>query len=174
MQRKTLIIVCMAAVLILPLTLAAEITIVHSSPPAEVRIRVGAEGGATTVVHSVPLSLNGDGTPISGVPAGVVIEVSARRATAREMNHVYYVVTADSSVPLSSGLDTIPFTEISWTSQSGDIPDGRFDGTSAQVILGLTRAKYMVRDRLTFIYDNDQPVNAGTYNGSVTYTISIP
>lgn len=161
-------------ILIFSVTVPAEIIIIHRGAPAEVKIRVGAEGAVTTVIHDVPLSLNGDGTPISGVPAGVIIEVSARRATAPEMNKVYYVVTADSSAPLSTGLDTIPFTEISWTSQDSDIPAGRFDGTSSQVILGPTKAKRMIRDFLTFAYDNDQAVAAGTYTGSVTYTISIP
>ena len=152
----------------------AEIIKIGFGPPAEVRIRIGAETGITTVSHDVPLSMTGDGTPISGVPAGVIIEVSARRATAREMNHTSYVLTVDSSVPLSSGLGTIPFTEISWTSQDGDIPGGRFDGTSSQVILSPAKAKYLVRDFLTFIYDNDLPVTAGTYTGTVTFTVSIP
>ena len=174
MHRKILAAGFFALILIFSRPGAAEVTIIHKGAPPEARIRVGADSGITTVVHDVPFSLNGDGTPISGSPAGVVIEVSARRATSREMNQVYYVVTADSSVPLSSGLDTIPFTEISWTSQDGDIPAGRFDGTTSQVILGQSRAKYMVSDRLTFIYDNARVVSGGTYTGTVTYTISIP
>ena len=174
MQRITLVAGLFLALLVLPGTVPAEITFTFKGAPAEVRIRVGAVSGVTTVVHEVPISLNGDGTPISGSPAGVVIEVSTRRETSRDMNQVYYVITADSSVPLSSGLDTIPFTEISWTSQDGDIPAGRFDGTSAQVIRGLTRARWSISDRSTFIYDNDQAVPAGTYTGTVTYTISIP
>ena len=174
MQRIMLAAGILIVILIFPGTVPAEITFTFKGAPAEVRIRVGAVSGVTTVVHDVPLSLNGDGTPISGVPAGVVIEVSTRRETAREMNQVYYVITADSSVPLSSGLDTIPFTEISWTSQDGDIPAGRFDGTSSQVIRDLTRARWSISDRLTFIYDNNQAVPAGTYTGTVTYTIWIP
>ncbi|MEN8243590.1 MAG: hypothetical protein ABFS43_01665 [Thermodesulfobacteriota bacterium] len=160
--------------LVLPWAVLAEVTFIWWGAPAEVRIRVGVETDTTTVVHSVPLALNGNGTPISGVPADVVIEVSARRETARDMNQVYFIVTADSSTPLSSGLDTIPFTEISWVSQDGDIPAGRFDGTTSQVILDLTRARWRISDRLTFIYDNDQAFPGGTYKGRVTYTISIP
>ncbi len=174
MQRITLAAVIFLALLVYPGTVLAEITFTFKGAPAEVRIRVGAVSGVTTVVHAVPLSLSGDGTPISGAPAGVAIEVSTRRETSREMNQAYYIVTADSSVPLSSGLDTIPFTKISWTSQDGDIPAGRFDGTSAQVIRDLTRARWSISDRLTFIYDNDQAVPAGTYTGTVTYTIWIP
>ena len=155
-------------------TVLAEINFIWFGAPAEVRIRVGAQAGITTVVHEVPASLTGDGTPISGTPAGVLIEVSARRATFFEWLNARYIVTADSSTPLSSGTTTIPFTDISWTSQDGDIPSGRFDGSSAQVILGATRAYYQVRDWLTFTYDNTRFLPAGEYTGTVTYTVSIP
>lgn len=152
----------------------AEMNFIWFGAPAEVRIRVGAETGITTVVHDVPASMSGDGTPISGTPAGVLIEVSARRATFRDWLNARYIVTADSSTPLSNGTATIPFTDISWTSQDGDIPSGRFDGSSAQVILGSTRAFYQVRDWHTFTYDNTRVLPAGIYTGMVTYTVSIP
>jgi len=155
-------------------TVLAEINFIWYGAPAEVRIRVGAQTGITTVVHEVPAALTGDGTPISGAPAGVLIEVSARRATFFEWLRASYIVTADSSTPLSSGTATIPFTDISWTSQDGDIPSGRFNGSSAQVILGATRAYFQVRDWLTFTYDNTRFLPAGEYTGTVTYTVSIP
>ena len=153
---------------------AAEIIFLKKGAPSEVRVTVGADTGVTTVDYTVPAVMSGDGTPISGTPAGVLIQVSARRATAREMNQVYYILTADSSVPLTNGVDTIPFTEISWTAQDGDIPDGRFDGTSSQIILGPTRARWQVSDWHTFTYDNKLVLPAGVYTGTVTYTISIP
>lgn len=152
----------------------AEIVFFKKGAPSEVRVKVGADTGVTTVNYEVPGVMNGDGTPISGEPAGVLIQVSARRATAREGNQVYYILTADSSVPLTNGVSTIPLTEISWTAQDGDIPDGRFDGTSSQIILGLTRARWQVSDWHTFTYDNTLVLPAGVYTGTVTYTISIP
>jgi len=152
----------------------AEMNFIWFGAPAEVRIRIGAETGITTVVHEVPAAMNGDGTPISGTPAGILIEVSARRASFRDWLNARYVVTADSSTPLSNGTDIIPFTDIRWTSQDGDIPSGRFDGSSAQVILGATRAYYQARDWHTFTYDNTRVLPGGTYAGTVTYTVSIP
>ena len=152
----------------------AETNFIWFGAPAEVRIRVGAQTGITTVAHDVPASMTGDGTPISGTPAGVMIEVSARRATLGEWLNTRYIVTADSSTPLSNGTTIIPFTDISWTSQDGDIPSGRFDGSSAQVILGSTRAYNQVRDWHTFTYDNSRNLPPGIYTGTVTYTVSIP
>lgn len=152
----------------------AETNFIWFGAPAEVRIRIGAATGITTVTHDVPASMIGDGTPISGTPAGVMIEVSARRATFGEWLNTRYIVTADSSTPLTNGTATIPFSDISWTSQDEDIPSGRFDGTSSQVILGQTRAWTQVRDWHTFTYDNTRNLPPGIYTGAVTYTVAIP
>ena len=152
----------------------AEIINIGWGAPDEVSIRVGAVTGITTITHNVPLANIGDGTPITGEPTQVVIEASARRAKRRDSNRMRFVVTVDSSSPLSNGTDIIPFTDISWISADGDIPSGRFDGTPDQEILGGTKASSMVTDRLTFTYDNTRYLPDGTYTGSVTYTVSIP
>lgn len=154
--------------------LPAEITFIWLGAEDEARIRVGAVSGVTTVVHNVPATNIGDGTPITGSPQYVVIEVSARRARFWDAWGTTFVVTADSSTPLSNGIEPIHFSEIRWTSQDGDIPDGRFDDSSAQVILPPTSVFWRVSDRLTFIYDNTRVISAGTYSGRVTYTVSIP
>ena len=152
----------------------AEIINIGWGAPDELSIRVGAVTGVTTVTHDIPAANIGDGTPITGEPALVVIEASARRVARRDSNRRSFVVTADSSTPLSNGTHTIPFADISWVSADGDIPAGRFDGTTDQEILGATKARYMVIDRLTFSYDNTRYLPAGLYTGSVTYTVSIP
>ena len=140
----------------------------------EVRIRVGAQTGVTTVTHNVPATQIGDGTPIEGAPASVLIEASARRATAQAAGQTYFIISVDSSTPLSNGTSTISFTNISWTAQDGDIPSGNFNGSPAQVLLEPTRARRLVRDWHTFYYNNTQIVPYGTYTGSVIYTVSIP
>lgn len=152
----------------------AEIVNVGLAPLAEVRIRVGAQTGVTTVIHSVPATNIGDGTPIEGAPASVLIEASARRAIPRNANQTYFIISVDSSTPLSNGTNTISFTNISWTAQDGDIPSGNFNGSPAQVLLEPTRARRLVRDWHTFYYNNTQIVPYGTYTGSVTYTVSVP
>lgn len=144
----------------------AKITFVAWEAPPEVSIRVGAKTGVTTVIHEVPASHVGNGTPITGTPDDVLIEASARPTG--------FIITVDSSMPLSNDTHMIPFTDISWTAKKGDIPSGRFNGTSAQVILQPNPGIQRVKDRLTFIYDNTQVVPYGTYTGSVTYTVSVP
>jgi len=151
----------------------AEITFNFWGAPAEVRIRVGAATGITTVTHNVPATNVGDGVPIAGTPSSILIEASARRPFSSVWS-TNFIVSADSSTPLSNGTDTIPFTSISWTAQDEDIPSGNFSGSPAQVILPPTRAFWLVRDWHTFYYNNTQIVPYGTYTGRVTYTVSVP
>lgn len=155
-------------------TAHAEIVFNFWGAPAEVRIRVGAATGITTVTHNVPATNVGDGTPVAGTPNSVLIEASARRASIFSALFTNFIVTADSSTPLSNGTDTIPFTSISWTAQDEDIPSGNFTGSPAQTILSPTRAIWLVRDWHTFYYNNTQIVPYGTYTGRVTYTVSVP
>jgi len=152
----------------------AEIVFNFPGAPAEVRIRVGAASGITTVTHNVPATQVGDGTPITGTPNSILIEASARRAGWFAAFTTNFIVTADSSTPLTNGTDTISFTNISWTAQHEDIPSGNFTGSPAQVILPPTRAFWLVRDWHTFFYNNTQIVPYGTYTGRVTYTVSVP
>ena len=152
----------------------AEIIIAGTVPIDEVRIRVGAPTGVTTVTHNVPATQIGDGTPIEGAPASVLIEASARRARRPDANRTDFIISVDSATPLSNGSNTISFTNISWTAQDEDIPSGNFTGSPAQVLLDPTRARWLVRDWHTFYYNNTQIVPSGTYAGSVTYTVSVP
>ena len=80
---------------------------------------------------------------------------------------------------VSTAGDTIPFSQISWTSS------GNGDGTTAQPILAgtftggtQTLASFPVntwRESChTFSYGNDAIVAAGTYSGRVVYTLSAP
>ena len=155
-------------------TVRAEITFILWGAPSEIRLRVGAATGVTTVTHDVPVANIGDGTPIAGTPNSILIEASARRANVIEALFTNFTISVDSSIPLSSGSHTIPFTDISWTAQDGDIPSGSFTGDPAQVILGPTRTLWQVRDWHTFYYNNVRVVPSGTYTGRVTYTAAIP
>lgn len=158
-------IIAILIVFISPIALAKITFVVWKAPP-EVRIRVGAQKGVTTVTHEVPALQVGDSTPITGTPNDVRIEASARPTG--------FIITVDSSIPLSNGAQTIPFTDISWTAKKGDIPSGRFNGTTAQVILQANPGNQKIKDQLTFTYDNTRVVPYGIYTGSVTYTVSVP
>ena len=89
-------------------------------------------------------------------------------------------LTANSSAPLTNAAgDTIPFTQIRWTSSgNGDtgaqpFPAGTFAGTASQVIGTIARNRWS-ESCLSFSYLNTTTPAGGTYNGTVTYTLSAP
>jgi hypothetical protein len=89
-------------------------------------------------------------------------------------------LTANSSVPLNNGSGgTIPFTQIRWTSSgNGDtgaqpFPAGTFTGSASQLIGTIARNRWS-ESCLSFSYLNTTIPPAGTYTGTVTYTLSAP
>ena len=143
--------------------------IIRSSLPPSVFIRVGSAGGRVSEVDfAIPSANVGDGTPITG-RRQIQIRVRARAfpANSRIVNLV-----ADSSNPLVNGTSTTPFTSISWISSDADIPSGTFNG-GTQLLMSFFNSR-RIRSRHTFSYSNTQVLEAGTYTGTVTYTLSMP
>lgn len=79
---------------------------------------------------------------------------------------------------LSNGTETIPFTEVSWTSTSignggaADIPAGTFNG--GNLFLRTIASNQYVENCHTFSYANTNFVAAGIYAGRATYTLVAP
>jgi hypothetical protein len=81
---------------------------------------------------------------------------------------------------ISSSANSIPFSQIRWTSSgNGDgtaaqpVPAGSFVAGGTQFLANFLRNTWR-ESCLTFFYQNDQIVPAGTYNGRVTYTLATP
>lgn len=173
-MKPVLIIAVLLAVMSGPTESQAEIVFIGWGAPAELRIQVGSPTGITTVVHSVAADQVGDAAPVAGSPNNILIDAYARMPNIVQAWLTRFIISVDSSMPLSNGSDTIAFSNISWTSRHGDIPSGSFNASAGQVILGPTRAFFRVRDWLTFYYNNSRVVPSGNYTGRVTYTIAIP
>jgi hypothetical protein len=98
----------------------------------------------------------------------------------RELTNTANSATLSVSTPptLSNGAETIPFTQISWTSTSignngaADIPAGTFNGGNL-VLRNIASNRY-VENCHTFNYANTNFVAAGTYTGRATYTLVAP
>jgi hypothetical protein len=140
-----------------------------------VRIQVGAMGNKVSeVAFSVPASQLGNGTLITGSETiSIVLEVRASAATP-----LTAFLTVDSlSHPLTiddpGSISSIPFSQISWTAQDGDIPAGHFEDTINQPIVDFPSSQGY-SDVLTFQYANTLDLEAGTYSGRVIYTWAVP
>ena len=143
---------------------------VRNSPPPQVQLTIGSGGSNISEVRfNVPSGQLGNGNPIRGNPP--IRVVLANRATPNFSRTA--VLTVDSSTPLTNGSATLPFTEISWTSRDGDVPAGRYDGSNNQFLLSFPNS-FLIRDFHRFSYDNTSILEAGTYTGRVTYTLSMP
>lgn len=88
-------------------------------------------------------------------------------------------VTAPATLTNASG-DTIPISEISWTSSgNGDggatqpVPGGTFQGGQQTLASNFFRNTWR-ESCLSFRYANSQIVGAGTYTARVTYTLTAP
>ena len=87
-------------------------------------------------------------------------------------------VTSPSNLVNAAG-DTIPFSQISWavsTLGNDTTPNAIPAGTFAGGVQTLTTvpANRLIENCHTFAYANAQVRPAGTYNGTVTYTVSTP
>jgi hypothetical protein len=86
-------------------------------------------------------------------------------------------VTTPASL-VNAGGDTIPFSQISWTSSgNGDtgaqpVPAGTFNGGT--LVLASFPVNTWRESCHTFSYANSSVVAAGTYTGRATYTLSAP
>lgn len=78
---------------------------------------------------------------------------------------------------LTSGTDTVPFSQISWTSTANgnttaDLPAGTFTGTT-QALANIGRNTF-VENCYTYSYKNQSVVAAGTFTGRATFTLAVP
>jgi hypothetical protein len=78
---------------------------------------------------------------------------------------------------LTSGADSIPFSQISWTSTANgnaaaDIPAGAFNGGT--VLLANIPRNIFLENCFSYSYANTAIVPAGTYTGRATFTLAVP
>ena len=130
---------------------------------------------AMTSNSTQSISLYGDGNNTCPTPASQVMIGAGYRRNSGSANAT---LTVSSPANLTSGTDTIPFTEISWTvSAPGSgapnvIPAGTFNGGT--LTLATVPGNTYFENCHTYVYANNAVRAAGTYNGTVTYTLSSP
>ena len=136
---------------------------------------IGSGVAQTMTTNSTAANSFYDGYAFCNAPAQLYIGGFYRNTT----NTGAATLTATSPANLASPAgDTIPFTQIRWTSSgNGDtgaqpFPAGTFVG-GTQTIGTITRNQW-AESCHTYSYLNSNFVAAGTYTGRVTYTLSTP
>ena len=162
----------LAAALVGAVPPAAALVVIRGTFPIPQLLLVVGQAGAAIDIVSFDVSatrLGDPGSPVQGSRPVRVLILARAPAGAPDFN-----LTVDSSQPLADGAgNTIPMTEVAWTSDAGDLPGGAFDGSSTQVVAS-GRPDRLIQDTLRFRYLNSTVPAAGTYTARVRYTLSIP
>lgn len=87
------------------------------------------------------------------------------------------VLQVSTPPALTSGSDSIAFSQIRWTSTANgnsmaDIPAGTFSG-GTQFLANIARNTF-VENCFTYTYANTTIVPAGTFTGRATFTLTVP
>jgi hypothetical protein len=140
--------------------------------PRFISFQVGSAAAVVDkVVFDVAAANVGSGVavgPTSGSPVAISLKGNGGAIN----------LTADTTgTSLTSGADTIPFTQINSNTSSGtiDAPTLVENGVSAAVAVPVSAGR--VTDRTatwSYTYANAAIVGAGTYDGQVQYTATMP
>lgn len=113
----------------------------------------------------------------SGAAAGSITNTGGFASNAFPVrvfgNNGQVQIAAAGGPNLTSGADTIPFTQITGTSDSTNLPNPVLGAAAVNVAASAGK----VTDRTanwTFSYANTVAAPAGTYNGQITYTATMP
>lgn len=150
----------------------SSVTVVSVSVPAA---NVGS-GARPMTSNSTVAASPIDGYAFCNPPSQVYIGAWSRPGSGNGSNGVA-TLTVSSPANLTSGTDTIPFSQISWVmSGNGDttfqFPNGTFNGGTQ--VLATFPANTWKEQCMTFSYANSVVPAAGVYTGRATYTLSLP
>jgi len=199
--------VLLLAALMTPAQAALAFTVTIASGSRAIYLQVGQGGYAGTHANGGIPGNNGTINIVSvSVPAAVIGSGAAQQMTSNSTvaqspldgfvfctppSQVYIgawsrpgssssgvaTLTVTTPANLTSGSDTIPFSQISWTmSGIGDtvfqFPNGSFNGSTQT--LATFSANTWKEQCMTFSYENSVLPAAGTYTGRAVYTLSLP
>ena len=117
-----------------------------------------------------------DGYIVCNPPAQVYVGGSYRQPNSGAgAGSATLQVTTPAS--LTSGADSIPFSQISWTSTANgnttaDIPAGTFNGGT--LVLANFARNTFVENCFSYTYANAAVVAAGTFTGRAVFTLTVP
>jgi hypothetical protein len=169
---------------------ASALTVVVADNTPEIALRVGATGGTISLVSfAVAGATAGNGTPVLGtVNAAAGSTQGASFPTACPANHVRIwtrarstlatprvaTLTVNGSGNLTSGANSIPFTNFDWITSGGtEIASGGFSGAPSQPLLTFNTSRE-ISVCLRFRFLNTTVYPSGTYNGQLVYTLQMP
>jgi hypothetical protein len=131
-------------------------------------VSAAAQLTVSTATLTFP-SANPDGTPSISATEGVVnITAKARTGSAATVS-----LTLKADADLTSGSDTIPVSNITWTASGAGFVPGAMSA-SAQVNVASWTGSGNRTGTQTFALANSWAYAAGSYSATATYTLTAP
>ena len=172
------IFLCAGAVALLHGSLASAAWVNINPPAGTVILRINF-AGAPTVTFNVTAAQVGNGTAVAGTPT-LEFEMSVQRSGSTNLTAT---MTATAPATLVSGGNSIPISDISWTSAAiagapaGTtlIPGGTFAAGSQTIVRLTTTAggNFYAGGALTFQFANTTLYRQGSYGpATINYTAS--
>jgi hypothetical protein len=142
--------------------------------PRVVYLQVGTAGALFTDLATADL-VTFTLTPAQAIGGGVVTGTSPATLTARVFGNggtVNFGAAGSGTGLTGAGLPTIPWTQVTPTATGGTLAHPVIGGAA----LALAPVAGIVNQTTTysFTYANGSVLPAGTYNGTVTYTATMP
>lgn len=168
----------------------SELVIGTGSAAAELELRVviprvlflGVGTGAATLATNTTvdeLTFDYSTNPLdvgTGAAAGSITSTSPSGTASIPVrvfgNNGQVTITATNPLTLTSGTDSIPFTELSVTSSNADLDAPDFSGGTSLPTLAGRVTNHTAN--WTYSYANATTPAFGTYEGRVTYTATMP
>jgi hypothetical protein len=155
----------------------ATVNLVSVTVPAN---QLGTGVAQTMTSNSTQSTSPFDNFAICSTPAQVYVGATYQRSNAGNGPATALMQATSPANLVNAAGDTIPFSQISWTVSTidpgdatpGVIPAGAFAG--GVQTLTTVPANRLIENCHTFRYANLQVRPAGTYTGTVTYTLSTP
>lgn len=169
---------------------AGALTVAIGNAAPEIALRVGAAGATISLVtFTVTAATAATGNPIVGTTNAAAgsaqapnfgaacgannVRIWARARSTAALPRTA-TLTVNASGGLTSGANTIPFTNFDWiTSGGGEIASGAFSGAASQNLLSFGTSQE-ISVCLQYRFLNATVYPAGTYNGQLTYNLLMP
>jgi hypothetical protein len=108
---------------------------------------------------------------VASVPADNPVAVTARIRTGRA---TAATLTVTSAADLTSGSDTIPISNVSWTASAGPFIAGTMNKATPQSAATFANGSGLFSGTFNFLLANSWTYNTGVYTATVTYTLTAP
>ncbi|HWP34106.1 MAG TPA: hypothetical protein VNM66_00775 [Thermodesulfobacteriota bacterium] len=159
------------------LTLAGVLLAPAAAPAATAtqNLTIGATVAARATLTLGATAINfpdADPDAVPSIPATEnPVSVTARVRTASTNTPTLTVL---ASGDLTSGTDTIPISNVSWTAGGAPFINGTMSATTAQSAASFPAGSGQYSSSFSYFLVNSWSYNVGSYTASVTYTLTAP